>query len=159
MDIIDKAGPSVKQIFGKRGHSAFLLTSSIPQLFSCSLSILPVLIRIPNWPSTIRPAICRRQILQLFTPDVRRDGKKIFTSKIHARKKSAAHSRKAHFQKSHKTHQNHTTFNQNLTGIVQNHTKTTSLFNTFCQNFSLFAFLRCREIALNQRTYASSFSR
>ena len=57
------------------------------------------------------------------------------------------------FSKSIKTHLFPTTFNQNTTRIVQNHTKTTPLFNTFRQNLFLFAFLRCCQIALNQRTW------
>jgi hypothetical protein len=47
------------------------------------------------------------------------------------------------FSKSIKTHLFPTTFNQNHTRIVQNHTKTILLFNTFYQNFFLFAFSRC----------------
>jgi hypothetical protein len=76
------------------------------------------------------------------------------TGKIHAKKKSAAQSRKTQYSKSHKSHQNHTIFNQNHTRIDQNHIKTILLFNTFRQNFSLFAFLRSRSQTQNQRIAA-----
>jgi len=59
------------------------------------------------------------------------------------------------FSKSIKTHLFPTTFNQNHTRIIQNHTKTTPLFNTFRQNLFFLTFLRCCKIAINQRTYAT----
>jgi|WetSurMetagenome_2_1015567.scaffolds.fasta_scaffold644717_1 hypothetical protein len=77
---------------------------------------------------------------------------------IHAdsrQKKSNQRTSATPISKSIKTHLFPTTFNQNHTRIVQNHTKTILLFNTFYQNFFLFAFLRCREISPIQRTYPS----
>jgi hypothetical protein len=61
------------------------------------------------------------------------------------------------FSKSIKTHLFPTTFNQNTIRIVQNHTKTTLLFDRIHQNLFLFAFLRCCQITLIQRTYATPF--
>jgi len=58
------------------------------------------------------------------------------------------------FSKSSKTCFFHTIFNQNHTIFHQNHTKTILLFNTFRQNFSLFAFSRQRIFATNQRISA-----
>jgi len=60
--------------------------------------------------------------------------------------------------KSIKTHLFPTTFNQNTTTIVQNHTKTTPLFNTFRQNLFFLTFLRCCKIAPNHRTCATPFT-
>jgi len=51
------------------------------------------------------------------------------------------------FSKSIKTHLFSIIFNQNRTIFHQNHTKTTPLFNTFRQNFPLFAFSRQRVFA------------
>jgi hypothetical protein len=76
-----------------------------------------------------RDPICRQQISCQFAL-IR--GKKNRTSALP----------QPQISKSIKTHLFPTTFNQNHTKIVQNHIKTILLFNTFYQNFFLFAFLR-----------------